>query len=184
MGNKGKLTALAVTSPTTCAVNPPTPKKARMLRNEPPRAHKYVALSSGYRQAADTLEGLARALRDRSAYMDHCANEVLTYEPHKVSSPETVLAVVNELLAQGIMEGRAISLAATRLALPYDLTVRQLQRGRKEARDRQRDTRNRRIMQRAALGWTNQDIAEAEGLHRQTVARIVSVEKKRARPKR
>ncbi|WP_422363127.1 hypothetical protein [Pyruvatibacter mobilis] len=113
--------------------------------------------------------------------MDHCANDVLAYEPHKVSCPETVLAVVNALLAQGIMDGRAISLTATRLALPYDATVRQLRCGRKEARDRERATRNRRIMQRAVLGWTNQDIADAESLHRQTVARIVSAQKEASR---
>lgn len=181
MEDKGKLTALALTSRTTCTADPLFQKNDTMLRNTPINAQKYVALATGFNQAADTLEGLARALRSRSTYMNHVADEAMNWEPARAPSEAEVLATVSEIMGEGVTEARAISLTAKRLALPYDITVRALKKGRKLERAKARERRNRRIMQRAALGWTNQDIADAEGMHRQSVARIVSSEKKLAR---
>ncbi len=177
MEDKGKLTALALTSRTTCTADPLFRKNDTMLRNTPARAQKYVALATGFNQAADTLEGLARALRPRSTYMNHVADEAMDWEPARPPSEAEVLAMVSEIMGEGITEARAISLTAKRLALPYDLTVRALKKGRKLERAKAGERRNRRIMQRAALGWTNQDIADAEGMHRQSVARIVAKER-------
>jgi len=141
--DKGKLTALALTSRTTCT-------------------------------AEDTLEGLARAPRSITTYMNHVADEAKDWDASRTPSEAEVLAMVSEIMGEGVTEVRAISLTAKRLALPYDLTVRALKKGRKLERAKTRERRNRRIMQRAALGWTNQDIADAEGMHRQSVARLVS----------
>lgn len=181
MGNKDAVASQTITEHTISPVNPENSQNAIMFQNISPRAQSLDARAKGYADAARTLEGLARSLRDRALYLEHLSDEAVAWERHRYPSDAEVLATATAIMAEGVLEARAVSLTAKRLAMPYESTVRALGRARRAEKTRERQQRNRRIMQRVALGWTNQAIADAEGMHRQSVARIVSAEKSKAR---
>ena len=93
---------------------------------------------------------------------------------------DSAAGVLASYLVNGKSPDQAVHAAARTTGLEAADLVRLLSPARKEAKRRQVNRRNRRIMRLRARGYSDKEIGERVGLHGKSVARIIGQELRRA----
>lgn len=123
-------------------------------------------------RVAEILEASARQMRDMARAQRARAKATDDRRKYRDRLKEAGFAIAH-LLAQGMPLPDAISAVAAKFSVDHDRVSAAWDIYRRHARAHQRETRNRDILRKARLGWTDKEIAADVGLTRETVNRIV-----------
>lgn len=128
------------------------------------------------RRVADALDREASLLRSRAADLERAAAERRRRRRHRAARIEALAALRTAWRDGDNIEAAAAALAAA-LDVPAAILIAMHRRDRRRWTDVERATRDRVIMQLAAGGWSDADIAARVGLSARRVNAIVAAGK-------
>lgn len=125
---------------------------------------------TGKTELANFLESFAQTLRDQAASEQRLATAKEANRRRR-ANVASARDMIKAYLWQGIDAHRAVTMAEQQTGIDADILHKLTS---SIADEIQRERRNRSIMQKAALGWTNAALADHFGLADKSVARIIS----------
>ena len=124
-------------------------------------------------ELADYFESLARVFRAQSQYrlaQAACQRRIAAELDHDSDSGR----VAADLVAAGADPDQVVDQLAQMHQVPRETITHYLKRAQADRAKAAKMERDRRIMKRAGRGWSNKQIADSEGLHPNTVSRIIT----------